>query len=151
MLGQTPRSLPLTRPGAPQLLSAYDRPHPPLERVLCDNGNEFKGKRFHQTVERLGARTTHIHAVRPQTNGHVEALHKTILDECWRPAFARHLYPRYSGLQRELKRYLAYYNYDGVHDGRLTRGRIPADIVYGAARWRRDESNLSAHLGGRPR
>jgi len=103
-----------------------------LERVLCDNGNEFKGPLFHATVERLGARVTHIHAGRPQTNGHVEALHKTILEECWRPAFARYLYPRFTGLRRELERYLAFYNYDRVHHGRLTRGRIPAEIVYGA-------------------
>jgi transposase InsO family protein len=107
-----------------------------LERVLCDNGNEFKGPLFHATVERLGARVTHIHAGRPQTNGHVEALHKTILEECWRPAFARYLYPRFRGLRRELSRYLAYYNNDRVHHGRLTRGRIPADIVYGARKVR---------------
>ena len=75
---------------------------------------------------------THIRAGRPQTNGHVEALHKTILDECWRPAFARYLYPRYSALSRELDRYLLYYNNDRAHHGRITRGRIPADIVYGA-------------------
>ncbi len=49
-------------------------------------------------------------AGRPQTNGHVEALHKTILDECWRPAFARYLYPRYTGLRRELDTYLRFYN-----------------------------------------
>ena len=103
-----------------------------LERVLCDNGNEFKGSLFHATVERLGARVTHIHAGRPQTNGHVEALHRTILEECWRPAFARYLYPRFRGLRRELERYLAFYNHDRVHHGRLTGGRIPADIVYGA-------------------
>ena len=103
-----------------------------LERVLADNGNEYRGERFHATLARLGARITHIHAGRPQTNGHVEALHKTILEECWRPAFARHLYPRYSALGRELDRYLTYYNHDRVHHGRLTNGRIPADIVYGA-------------------
>jgi transposase InsO family protein len=103
-----------------------------LERVLCDNGNEFKGPLFHATIERLGARVTHIHSGRPQTNGHVEALHKTILEECWRPAFARYLYPRFRGLRRELERYRAFYNHDRVHHGRLTNGRIPADIVYGA-------------------
>jgi transposase InsO family protein len=102
-----------------------------LERVLCDNGNEFKGLAFGDTLARLGARKTHIHAGRPQTNGHVEALHKTILKECWRPAFARYLYPRYTGLRRELDTYLNYYNLDRVHHGRLTRGQIPADIVYG--------------------
>jgi transposase InsO family protein len=102
-----------------------------LERLLCDNGNEFRGN-FHAQVERLGAQVTHIRAGRPQTNGHVEALHKTILDECWRPAFARYLYPRYTGLKRELDRYLDYYNTDRVHHGRLTDGRVPADIVYAA-------------------
>ena len=103
-----------------------------LERVLCDNGNEFKGVAFGDTLTRLAVHKSHIHAGRPQTNGHVEALHKTILKECWRPAFARYLYPRYTGLRRELETYLRYYNYDRVHHGRLTRGRIPADIVYGA-------------------
>jgi transposase len=102
-----------------------------LERVLTDNGNEFKA-RFPATVERLGVRHTRIHAGRPQTNGHVEALHKTILDECWRPAFARYHYPRYTGLRRELDTYLDYYNNDRVHTGRHAQGRVPADIVYRA-------------------
>jgi transposase InsO family protein len=102
-----------------------------LERLLSDNGNEFKGQ-FTTTVERLNAEHTRIHAGRPQTNGNVEALHKTILDECWRPAFARYMQPRLTGLRRELDTYLRFYNYDRVHHGRLTRGRIPAEIVYGA-------------------
>ncbi len=103
-----------------------------LERVLCDNGNEFRGVPFQQTIASLGTRITHIHSGRPQTNGHVEALQRLILEECWRPAFARYLYPRYTGLRRELEHYLDEYNFDRVHHGRLTRGRIPADIVYGA-------------------
>lgn len=102
-----------------------------LERLLSDNGNEFKGD-FTTTVTQLGARHTRIRAGRPQTNGNVEALHKTILDECWRPAFARYLYPSLSGLRRELETYLRYYNHDRVHHGRLTRGQIPADLVYRA-------------------
>jgi hypothetical protein len=36
---------------------------------------------------------TRIRAGRPQTNGNVEALHRTILEECWRPSFARYLHP----------------------------------------------------------
>ncbi|HYN51177.1 MAG TPA: helix-turn-helix domain-containing protein [Thermoleophilaceae bacterium] len=103
-----------------------------LERVLCDNGGEFKSRVFGDQVEALGARRTHIHAGRPQTNGNVEALQRTILDECWRPAFARYLYVRFTGLRRELESYLRFYNTDRVHHGRLTAGRIPADIVYGA-------------------
>jgi transposase InsO family protein len=102
-----------------------------LERLLSDKGNEFKGE-FTKTVGRLKVKHTRIHAGRPQTNGNVEALHKTILDECWRPAFARYLQPRLTGLRRELDTYLRFYNHDRVHHGRLTRGQIPADIVYGA-------------------
>ena len=107
-----------------------------LERLLSDNANEFKGQ-FTTTITRLKARHTRIHAGRPQTNGNVEALHKTILDECWRPAFARYLYPRFTGLRRELDSYLRFYNTDRVHHRRLTRGQIPADIVYRAPKMER--------------
>ena len=65
-------------------------------------------------------------------DGNVEALHKTILDECWRPAFARYIQPRLTGLRRELDDYLRFYNHDRVHHDRLTAGQIPADLVYGA-------------------
>jgi transposase InsO family protein len=99
--------------------------------VLSDNGSEFRGA-FTDALATLGAHQTRIHADRPQTNGAVEALHKTILDECWRQVFARYLHVRFQGLKRELERYLAYYNFDRARTGRLTRGRIPGDIVYGA-------------------
>jgi transposase InsO family protein len=72
--------------------------------MLSDNGNEFRGHTFTATLEKLKARHSRIHAGRPQTNGNVEALHKTILDECWRPGFARYLYPRIEGRISHLKR-----------------------------------------------
>jgi transposase InsO family protein len=103
-----------------------------LERILSDNGGEFRSADFRATLERLGVRHTLIRAGRPQTNGHVEALHRLILEECWRPAFARYLHVRFTGLKRDLAHYLDEYNSRRVHNGRLTRGRIPADIVYGA-------------------
>jgi hypothetical protein len=75
---------------------------------------------------------THIDAGRPRTR-HVEALHRTILEECWRPAFARYLYPRYTPASgAKLERYLDSYDFDGARTGRLTHGRVPAEIVYGA-------------------
>ncbi len=103
-----------------------------LERVLSDNGNEFRGQRFTTTLAKLKARHTFIRAGRPQTNGHVERLHRTILEECWRAAFARYVYVRLTGLRRDLDHYLHTYNHDRIHHGRLSQGRIPADIVYGA-------------------
>jgi transposase len=103
-----------------------------LERVLSDNGGEFRNRTFTAELARLGVRHRRIHAGRPQTNGHVEARQRTILDECWRPAFARYLHVRFTGLRQELERYLEFFNFDRVHHGRLTQGMIPADIVYGA-------------------
>jgi transposase InsO family protein len=100
-----------------------------LERVLVDNGNEFRSSAFADTLERLKATKTHIHAGRPQTNGHVEALHRTILEECWRPAFARSLQPRYTSLRRHLDDYLVDYNTDRPHHGRTTQGRIPINLT----------------------
>jgi transposase InsO family protein len=103
-----------------------------LERMLTDNGGEFRSHHFRGTLAQLGARHTLIRAGRPQTNGAVEALHRLILEECWRPAFARYLHVRFTGLKRDLQQYIDNYNFDRPHHGRLTRGRIPADIVYGA-------------------
>jgi transposase InsO family protein len=102
-----------------------------LERVLTDNGNEF-GRRQFDALLPAGVEHTQIRSGRPQTNGHVERLHRTILEECWRPAFARFLQVRYSGLRRHLEHYMHTYNYDREHHGRRTAGRCPADLVYGA-------------------
>jgi transposase InsO family protein len=107
-----------------------------LERVLTDNGGEFRSGDFRSTLAELGVRHTLIRAGRPQTNGHVEALHRLILEECWRPAFARYLHVRFTGLKRDLTQYVDDYNFERPHHGRLTRGRIPADIVYGARKVR---------------
>jgi transposase InsO family protein len=103
-----------------------------LERALTDNGQEFRSNDFRSTLATLGVRHTLIRAGRPQTNGAVEALHRLILEECWRPAFARYIHVRFTGLKRDLADYIDDYNFHRVHNGRLTRGRIPADIVYGA-------------------
>src|SRR5215208_3423712 len=102
-----------------------------LERVLTDNGNEFGRQAFGSQLPE-GVTHTRIRSGRPQTNGHVERLHRTILEECWRPAFARYLQVRFTGLRRDLTRYLHDYNYDREHHGRKTAGRCPADLVYGA-------------------
>jgi transposase InsO family protein len=103
-----------------------------LERVLTDNGNEFRGRTFKRALGALEARHSKIRAGRPQTNGHVERLHRTILEECWRPAFARYLQVRFTGLRQELEIYLDEYNNRREHHGRNTRGRPPAGLVYGA-------------------
>jgi transposase InsO family protein len=89
-----------------------------LERVMSDNAQEFRSATFGQTVASLGARHSFIRAGRPQTNGCVERVQQTILEECWKPAFARDLVPKQTGLRLDLERYLRYYNTERAHTGR---------------------------------
>jgi transposase InsO family protein len=103
-----------------------------LREVTTDNGSEFRAKDFGDTVTELDARQRFIRAGRPNSNGCVERAQLTILEECWRPAFARSLVPKTTALAQDLNQYLIDYNYDRAHTGRLTQGRVPADIVYGA-------------------
>ena len=103
-----------------------------LQEVTTDNGSEFRAREFGDAVQTLGARQRFIKAGRPDSNGCVERLQLTILEECWRPAFARSLAPRSTALERDLHEYLHYFNFDRAHTGRLTKGRVPADIVFGA-------------------
>ena len=60
----------------------------------------------------------------------------TILEECWKRAFARYLTPKITGLQRELKAYLRYHNNDRAHTGRWTKGRTPAKVLGGGKMYR---------------
>jgi transposase InsO family protein len=107
-----------------------------LHEVTTDNGSEFRSREFGDQVEALAARQRFIKAGRPNSNGCVERLQLTILEECWRPSFARSLVPKMTALQRDLDEYLEHYNHDRAHTGRLTHGRIPAEIVYGARKTR---------------
>jgi transposase InsO family protein len=107
-----------------------------LREVGTDNGSEFRSHEFGDQVQALGARQRFIKAGRPNSNGCVERLQLTILEECWRPSFARSLVPKMTALQRDLDEYLAAYNHDRAHTGRLTKGRLPADIVFGARKTR---------------
>lgn len=107
-----------------------------LEAVITDNGSEFRAHAFTDRLAALGIQQRRIRAGRPTSNGHVERLQQTILEECWRPSFARSLVPKLTALERDLNRYLDYYDFDRAHTGRLTRSRIPGEIVYGAPKTR---------------
>lgn len=101
----------------------------PFLAATTDNGSEFRARAFRRTLEELGVEHRFIRSGRPQTNGCVERLQSTILQECYKPAFAQYLVPRYQGIQRDLERYLVYYNTDRAHTGRWTRGRTPAQVI----------------------
>ena len=75
---------------------------------MTDGGSELRSREFGAAVAELGADQRFIHAGRPQANGCVERVQGTILEECWKPAFARHLIPKQIGLRGDLVRYLGW-------------------------------------------
>jgi transposase InsO family protein len=107
-----------------------------LKAVLTDNGSEFRSQEFNRAVTIRGAKHRYIRAGRPQTNGAVERVQRTILEECWRPTFARSLVPKYTALRRDLEQYLDYYNWDRGHTGRRSTGQPPGVAVYGSRKMR---------------
>lgn len=102
-----------------------------LQRVLTDNGKEFKGA-FAAGCERLGIRVTRTKPRHAWTNGFVERLQKTILHEHWRVAFRRQYFTSQRQLQRALDGFLRFYNRERPHHGYRLRGRTPATIFTGA-------------------
>lgn len=102
-----------------------------LQRVLTDRGNEFKAA-FAATCTALGIRQTRIKTRHAWTNGFVERLQQTILSEHWRLVFRRHYFTRRATLERSLRGFLQFYNFERPHHGYRVRGRTPATLFHGA-------------------
>ena len=102
-----------------------------LQRLLTDNGKEFKGA-FARGCERLGIRVTRTKPRHAWTNGFVERLQKTILHEHWRIAFRRQYFTSRRSLQGTLDRFLHFYNHERTHRGYRLNGRTPASVLKGA-------------------
>jgi transposase InsO family protein len=109
----------------------YRRAHWRLQRVLTDNGKEFKGA-FTAGCERMGVRITRTKPRHAWTNGFVERLQGTILHEHWRIAFRRQYFTGRVALQRSLDTFVEFYNHQRTHRGYRLNGRTPATIFWGA-------------------
>lgn len=103
-----------------------------VRRVLTDGGHEFKGD-FAAACAALGIRQTRIKPRHAWTNGFVERLQQTILNEHWRVVFRRHYFTSRAALDRSLQSFMRFYNYDRPHRGYRVRGQTPATLVHGAA------------------
>jgi transposase InsO family protein len=105
----------------------------PIGSVLTDNGREFCGKPQSHPYELLLAlegiehRTTRVRSSR--TNGFVERMNRTLLDECFRVEGRETWYLEPAEIQRDLDRFLAYYNLERSHQGYRLRGRTPAQAL----------------------
>ena len=110
----------------------YARAGWPVRRVLTDGGPEFKGA-FDVACRQLGLRHTRTKPRHAWTNGFVERLQGTILQELWRVVFRRRYFTGRPALQRALDGFMRYYNTERPHQGYRVRGRTPAALVWGVA------------------
>jgi transposase InsO family protein len=104
----------------------------PVRRVLTDGGPEFKGV-FDVACRELGLRHTRTKPRHAWTNGFVERLQGTILQELWRVVFRRRYFTSRASLQRAFDGFMRYYNTERPHQGYRVRGRTPATLVWGMA------------------
>lgn len=99
------------------------------DATTTDRGNEFVDHRFGEALAELGVEHRLIHPGRPQTNGKVEQVQNTILQECWKPTFVTYKEPSITGLRQDLEEFLTYYNYHRTHRGKWNQGKPPAKII----------------------
>jgi transposase InsO family protein len=109
-------------------------------RVLTDRGTEFCGKAETHDYQLFLALNdiehTKTQVRHPQTNGICERFHKTILQEFYQVAFRRKIYRTIEELQADLDEWLAYYNNDRTHQGKMCCGRTPMQtLIDGKEAW----------------
>lgn len=109
----------------------HDYYHIKFEEILSDNGPEF-GPRQSQTKENhpferllfeLDIKHRYTKPYRPQTNGKVERLWRTLEDDMLRETY----YDSEEELKNELEQYLYYYNHERPHQG--INGEIPFNVL----------------------
>ena len=98
-------------------------------RASTDRGNEFVDHRFAEALEEAGVTHRFIAPGRPQSNGKVEQVQNTILQECWLPSFVSYQQPSITGLREDLADFLDDYNHRRPHTGKWNQGKPPADII----------------------
>lgn len=107
----------------------FDEKEVKLSRVLTDRGTEYCGNPEHHEYELYLAVEDIDHSrtktKSPQTNGIVERLHKTMLNEFYRIAFRKKLYTSIGELQEDLDEWMRSYNEERPHQGRWCFGKTP--------------------------
>lgn len=117
-------------------------------RILTDRGTEYCGKaETHDyqlylalnDIEHTKTKVRH-----PQTNGICERFHKTILQEFYQVAFRRKLYLTLDELQADLDVWLAHYNGERTHQGKMCCGCTPLQtLIAGKEAWQEKIDNLN--------
>ena len=132
----------------------YEDKGVPLQRILTDRGTEYCGTHdrheyeLYLAVENIDHSRTKTKS--PQTNGIVERLHKTMLDEFYRIVFRKKIYQTIDQLQDDLDAWLSEYNEVRSHQGRYCFGKTPMQTFLDATPLAREKSLLDLEADRRP-
>ena len=111
------------------VLPFFEKHHARVHAVISDNGREFCGRPDHHPyelflqLEDIEHRKTKIKS--PQTNGFVERLHRTLLDEHFPVVGRKKWYDTVDDMQKDLDAFLIRYNEKRPHQGRNMNGTTP--------------------------
>lgn len=114
------------------VLPFFEQHNASITTILSDNGREFCGRmdrhpyELFLQLEGIEHRTTKVR--RPQSNGYVERLHRTLLDEHFRIAGRKNWYESVEQMQKDLDVFLIHYNTKRPHQGRNMNGRTPEKV-----------------------
>jgi transposase InsO family protein len=114
------------------VIPTFEKHDARITTVLSDNGREYCGRpdkhpyELFLQLEEIEHRTTKVR--RPQSNGFVERLHRTLLDEHFRVMGRTKFYDSVEEMQKDLDAYLVIYNTKRPHQGRGMNGRTPANV-----------------------
>ena len=87
---------------------------------------------------------TKTKAYHPQTNGICERFHKTILQEFYQVTFRKKIYASLDEFQKDLDDWLAYYNNERTHQGKMCCGRTPIETFFeGKKIWQEKVDSLN--------
>jgi len=116
-----------------RVLPFYEALNVKVQAILTDNGREFSGRPERHPYQLLLAlhdiehRTTKVRC--PRTNGFVERMNKTLLDEHFRIKGREKWYESVEELQADLDVFLEFYNLKRTHQGYRLKGRTPAQAL----------------------
>ena len=114
------------------VLPFFEQHDVPVLTILSDNGREFCGRpdrhpyELFLQLEGIEHRTTRVG--RPQSNGFVERMHRTLLDEHFRVMGRKKFYESLAPMQADLDLFLKHYNEKRPHQGINMNGRTPLKV-----------------------
>lgn len=116
-----------------RVLPFFEKHDLPMLRILTDRGTEYCGKAEHHDYQLYMALNdiehTKTKVKSPQTNGICERFHKTILQEFYQITFRKKVYDSIEVLQADLDEWIAFYNNERTHQGKMCCGRTPMETL----------------------